>query len=1498
MKKPVLFLGLMCCVTTIYSQTSTEFLTVDNGQGPRLGYSPQSGVKILHVDGLKFKDLNKNNTLDSYEDWRLPVDLRAKDLAQRMTVEQIAGLMLYSGHQAVPANEAGFAAGTYSGMTFSQSGANPWDLSDAQKKFLKDDNLRHVLLVGVQSAEVAAKWSNTVQAYVEGIGLGIPANNSSDPRHSGQVAGAALAEFNAGAGGDISVWPDGLGMAATFDPALVRRFGEIAAKEYRALGITTALSPQIDLATEPRWYRAGMTFGEGPSLTVDLARAYVDGFQTSSGKDEIAGGWGYGSVNAMAKHWPGGAPEEGGRDGHWAFGKFAVYPGNNFETHLKPFTQGAFKLDGATGMASAVMPYYTISYNRATDGTNLANGFSKYIITDLLRTQYQYDGVVCTDWMITANEGATPGDFAGKPWGVEDKTVAQRHYIALMAGIDQFGGNNEMGPVIEAYHAGVKAHGQKFMRDRFEQSAVRLLRNIFRVGLFENPYLDPQQSAKVVGNPRFMQEGYTAQLKSVVMLKNKEHILPVTGKKTVYIPAVYTPSIKDWWGNRSKPALQVPIDLELVRKYYHVTDDPSKADFAIVFISGPYTNNDGGGYSKADRASGGNGYLPITLQYGAYTARYARPQSIAAGDPVVDPSVTNRSHQGKTVTASNTMDLVTVLDTREMMGDKPVIAVVNLSRAMVFNEFEGKVDAILARFSVGEQAVLDIISGKFEPSGLLPMQMPANMSTVEKQYEDVPFDMQGHQDTEGHVYDFGYGLNWNGVIQDARTDKYGIKGITTQNVAPADVAPADKTASAQEGGDRNVMLNAASANAGPRNVNIGLPASVGGTTVLENDLPVVYFFWPEMPFKSWRSDAMTNGVKLLDLGATAIHVGDVGFSVGTYNNLGTDDFHGTLSLSSNHFGLLNHSVNVSGPMGKGFKYSLGAFDNYDPGTYKVDRNNIDGFPNDRTRLYKIALTKDYAAEHLTGSFSLFYKYADSRSMTMLQYAPYVYHLDGSVSELPGFKIGNDNYLTGQKFTVKDAKTGNEVERDALSDYASKSHTLDLTGKNTFDNGLHFNYIVRLHAAHTGLYASFMTGVKGDLYTDAQGKMQTDKLSQSGMTLASRTTPIKSLTSLFEAGRKSGNHEWKAGLNQWLYDIDRFVTEGAFFQQTIEANPKHLGNMRYTFEYHDGTENKTALLMTDKWDVSEVVTLNAGARVEYQSLRGDFIDNASKREDIPYLDNQRTAIRKDWINKAFMVSGVYKMTGRFGLLGDASYNEQAGHLENYSAGNDPKLKKSMIPSAGLGVFYNHPFLNLVSKATYIQRDEYRSTVNFTNKEDVNDVKREAVEYAVETLGWTTDVVTTPFTGFNLHLLLTLQAPKYKDYSGDVIFSKGNSEAYDFDGKTVTGVSKMLIEIDPSYQWDKVRLWASARYFSKEYANLTNSLYFKGRWETFAGANFALNRQVEFTASVVNLLGQRGARGTISGADLFTEEDAREMEGKVLSGTYIRPLTVEFGMVCRF
>ena len=766
----VLAAGITLTISCGNKQNWTEIskgqynLVVQEG-GATLGYSPSSGIELLYEDGFAFKDHNRNGNLDIYEDWRQSARKRAENLASCMTIDEIAGLMLYSEHQAVPTDDSGYWASTYEGKSLSESGLPHSALTDRQKDFLKNDNLRAILVVRVESPAIAAEWNNNLQCFCEGLGKGIPVNISSDPRNEAE----AWAEFNAGSGGDISLWPCQLGLAATFDPETVRQFGEIASREYRAMGIATALSPQADLGTEPRWLRFYGTFGESPELATDMIKAYIDGFQTSTGETEICDGWGYCSVNTMVKHWPGGGTGESGRDAHYSFGKYSVYPGNNFNQQLDPFIKGAFNLEGGTGMASAVMPYYTISYGIDPSGRNVGNSYSRYIVNDLLRNRYGYDGVVCTDWGVTHNYYDV-NKAEGKCWGCENMTEAERHYEILKAGVDQFGGNNDAGPVLDAYRMWVEDAGEKSARERFEESAVRLLLNMFRTGLFENPYSDPEEADRIVGCPEFMDAGYKAQLKSVIMLKNRGRTLPQTGKKKIYFPMRHIAPEKGFFGQVTDGDYwEYPMDTIMVGEYYDITDKPDEADFAFVYISepsGPY------GYDEADVLSGGNGYIPVSLQYEDYTADYARKPSIAGGDPY--ENFTDRSYRGKTVRAYNKSDLKLVRDTKAVMGDRPVIVAVAALRPFVPAEIEPYADALLVGINVQHQAILDIISGNYEPQGLLPMQLPASMKTVEEQYEDMPFDMECYTDSEGNSYDFAFGMDWNGVIYDARVRKYAL----------------------------------------------------------------------------------------------------------------------------------------------------------------------------------------------------------------------------------------------------------------------------------------------------------------------------------------------------------------------------------------------------------------------------------------------------------------------------------------------------------------------------------------------------------------------------------------------------------------------------------------------------------------------------------------------------------------------------------------------------
>ena len=793
-------------------ETGYDGFNLISQKGPTLGYSPESGVSIIREGRHVFKDLNRNGELDVYEDWRRSIDDRVADLADQLSLEEIAGLMLYSTHQNIPAVGT-YGESTYDGKPYAESGADPWALSDNQRKFLKEDNVRHVLVVEVESPEIAAKWNNTSQAFVEGLGHGIPNNNSSDPRNG--VSGDS--EYNAGAGGAISLWPNEIGMGATFDPELMREYGRIASSEYRALGFATCLSPQVDLCTEPRWSRFSGTYGEDPRLVADMAEAYCDGFQTSEGKDALYGAWGMKSVNAMAKHWPGGGPCEAGRDAHYGRGKYAVYPGGNLALHKIPFIEGAFKLKSGTGKAAAVMPYYTVAWNQSKE--NVANNYNYDIITRQLREEAGYDGVVCTDWGVTGDL-VHPGVHSGKPYGYEDATLAERHLAILRAGVDQFGGNDDKLPVLEAFQLMIEQDGEEQAMARIRTSARRLLRNIFRTGLFENPYLIPEESAAIVGNPDYMAKGFEAQVKSVVMLKNSGETLPLKDPKAtkVYIPQRVYPAHNSFWGSIVPEEVITPVPEEQAGKYFEVAHSPEEADVALVFINSPdsgwghdleeamadseegrrkmldqwrswgveipaggedeafrkyFSTNSVDNYfipEGAEVCAPGNAYYPISLQYEDYVAEFAREESIGQGDPFEKNP--NRSYKGKGVRTFNLPDMQLVREMRARMGNGKVVVVINSANPTVLGEIEPLADAILITFNIQKQAVLQIVDGTYEPSGLLPFQMPADMRTVEEQQEDTPRDMRCYRDSDGNVYDFAFGLNWSGVIRDARVEKY------------------------------------------------------------------------------------------------------------------------------------------------------------------------------------------------------------------------------------------------------------------------------------------------------------------------------------------------------------------------------------------------------------------------------------------------------------------------------------------------------------------------------------------------------------------------------------------------------------------------------------------------------------------------------------------------------------------------------------------------------
>jgi beta-glucosidase len=490
---------------------------------------------LLTEDGQTFRDLNKNGRLDPYEDPRRPIEERVEDLLDQMTLEEKAGLLF---HNMIPMNDDGSlveGAGMF----------GPFSTAE----MVGTRHLNHFNVLRGSGPRPMAEWYNRLQALAEGSRLGIPVTISSDPRHA--FSDNPATSFLAGA---FSQWPEQLGLAATDDPALVEQFGDIARQEYVAVGIRVALHPMADLATEPRWARNNGTFGEDAALSARMTAAYIRGFQGVT--------VGPHSVACMTKHFPGGGPQKDGEDPHFPYGREQVYPGDNFAYHLIPF-EAAF----AAG-TSQIMPYYGMPVG--TPYEEVGFGFNKSVITGLLRDKYGFDGIVCTDWGLLTDAEIGGAPFPARAWGVEQLSRAERAKKVLDAGCDQFGGESCPEVIVELVRSG------QIAERRIDESARRLLREKFRLGLFDNPYVDPDAAEQIVGSTAFREAGEHAQRRGIVLLKNGEPgenpLLPLQGRPRLYVEHV-APDVAGAYGE--------------------VVATPEEAHLAILRLKAPFEQREG-----------------------------------------------------------------------------------------------------------------------------------------------------------------------------------------------------------------------------------------------------------------------------------------------------------------------------------------------------------------------------------------------------------------------------------------------------------------------------------------------------------------------------------------------------------------------------------------------------------------------------------------------------------------------------------------------------------------------------------------------------------------------------------------------------------------------------------------------------------------------------------------------------------------------------------------
>ncbi|MGA2769738.1 MAG: glycoside hydrolase family 3 N-terminal domain-containing protein [Bryobacteraceae bacterium] len=688
------------------------------GTAPKRPKIDARGASLLKVGNLSFKDLNRNGVLDPYEDWRLPVDKRVADLLSRMTLEEKAGLMQITSF-------------------------NTGSLED----YLDQRHIRYLILRDNLTARELAARANTSQELAEKSRLGIPIVFTSNPRN--HVRDDMVYE-EAEAAGEFSNWPGTLGLAATNDLKLIRAFAEIARAEWRASGIQKCYGYQVDVATEPRWYRIQTTFGESPKLNAEIAREIVLGFQGPALGPE--------SVAQSTKHFPGDGAVDKGLDPHNNWGQWAAYPtlGSFFKYQLPPF-QAA--VDAGT---SSIMSYYNNPSNDKSaeqlpkewwqsgkqQFEEVAGAYNTTLLTRLLRGRMGFKGYVNTDSGVLANNA----------FGVEKLTTSQRFAKAVKAGVALFSDNNNPQGLLDAVH-------QHLLEESDLTPAVTLLlKEIFQLGLFENPYTDPELAQKIASSPASAARADEAHRKSIVLLRNDRKLLPMTGTRKLYVEVMAGQPAgfggRDGAGGRGRFGGRGGAG-------ERGAGDPGAA--GVQETANPQGAGRRGG--RGEFAGRGDAVaISGTARLKALLAKDSSVQIVNSIDQAdaallwLRPTVYQRPEHDYADIALSLLTGVDVAKVKQIEAAKPTVLVINFINPWVINEVEPGAGAVLATFDVKAEALLDVVRGRFKPAGKLPLTIPADQAAVDKNAPDVPgyaetFDY-AYKNRVNDKYIFGFGLTY------------------------------------------------------------------------------------------------------------------------------------------------------------------------------------------------------------------------------------------------------------------------------------------------------------------------------------------------------------------------------------------------------------------------------------------------------------------------------------------------------------------------------------------------------------------------------------------------------------------------------------------------------------------------------------------------------------------------------------------------------------------
>ncbi len=744
-------------------KASDHYQVYHNPNGPDISTVSRP---VIQQDGLYFKDIDGSGTLSPVNDWRLPAEERAAAYVKALTVDEKIGQLFISDWRMGPkyknARLPGHVPQPDESGTLDEAEVHLKTIFGEQNlpgtsTLIKDWFSRHIILRDNATAEDLTDYLNQLQAVAEECPRFVPVSAASNSRNEN---GEIVFGMN-DAGGVFPTWPGTLGIAAAVRGNGIQvadKFAEAVRRSWEACNLRKGYMYMADCMTDPRWQRSYGTFGEDPALISEIMTHIIPRIQGSEDGVTATG------VAVTTKHFPGGGARENGFDPHYAAGQWNVYatPGS-LQTYHMPGFRAAVAMHTAS-----IMPYYSkpsaekSAVQQDCQGNDVrfdpyGFAYNRVFINDILRGQMGFQGYINSDTGIVHN----------MKWGVEMLDEPERIGFAVNhSGVDVISGlfDNEYGR--QAYDRakngyydthtlpeGFTPEMVTLSDEALDRAVARTLTEMFQLGMFENTYRSAERAKTLVATPSDWENAEEAHRQSVVLLKN-DGILPLTPEKTagkkVYAQAFCK---KPEAGEAATKALREMLgDVTL-------TEDYTQADIAIIMV-----NPSSGDYFTATA-----GYLELDICEGKTV-------------PNVDDSCRPMAETHQETTLTGVGKIAEIAAAVHGRGGK-VIANINFPLAWLVGNVEKCADALTAGFETYPAATLDVVFGRYAPTGKLPITLPKGDAVIAVDANGVcisPNDVPGYdkdkympedmkdengkayayRDSAGNYYELDFGLHY------------------------------------------------------------------------------------------------------------------------------------------------------------------------------------------------------------------------------------------------------------------------------------------------------------------------------------------------------------------------------------------------------------------------------------------------------------------------------------------------------------------------------------------------------------------------------------------------------------------------------------------------------------------------------------------------------------------------------------------------------------------